>query len=215
MDSYFSVENSSVGEYKEKGSKFISYVFPMEKEAELLQRLAEIKAEHPKARHYCFAYRLGIDGYSFRMNDDGEPSGTAGKPIYGQILSHVFSDVLVVVVRYFGGTKLGASGLIQAYKAAASDALGKAGRKEKILKKTFRIYFPLSETGHVYNVVKSLQLETGLSSFDKHPWLEAAIRIDEVHDVTKELKALLLRIPFEQGTSMQEDDWGDFRIDIV
>lgn len=215
MDSYFSIETSSVGEYKEKGSKFLSYAFPMEKETELLQRLAEIKTEHPKARHYCFAYRLGIDGHAFRMNDDGEPSGTAGKPIYGQILSHELSDVLVVVVRYFGGTKLGASGLIQAYKAAASDALDKAGRLEKILKKTFRIYFPLSQTGHVYNVVKSLHLDTGLSSFGENPWLETAVRIDEVQTVSNELKALLLRIPFEQGISMKEDDWGDFNVEIL
>lgn len=215
MDSYFSIEKTFLGEYKDKGSKFIAYVFAMEKEEELTLRMAEIKSEHPKARHYCYAYRLGIDGSQYRMNDDGEPTGTAGKPIFGQILSHTLSDVLVIVVRYFGGTKLGVSGLIQAYKEAASQALEKAGRKEKILKNILRIYFPLPETGHVYNVVKTLRLETGQSSFNDEPWLDISVRKDETHRIKNELKALLLKIPHDQAASMVDNDWGQYGVEQI
>ena len=118
IDSYITLAEACVGEYKEKGSKFIAYGYPFDDESELEVILGELKAIHPKARHYCFAYKIGVDNNRYRTNDDGEPSGTAGKPIYGQILSNGLTNIAIVVIRYFGGTKLGASGLIHAYKEA-------------------------------------------------------------------------------------------------
>src|SRR5690606_2431913 len=110
-------------EFKDRGSKFLAYAFPINDEQELKGKLKELKALHPKAGHHCYAYRLGLDGNQYRANDDGEPSGSAGKPILGQIDSAGVTNVLVVVVRYFGGTLLGVPGLINAYKTATAEAL--------------------------------------------------------------------------------------------
>ncbi len=120
---FFTISQYSIAEFKDRGSRFIAYAFPIETIEEFKQHISSLKKEHPKAVHYCFAYRLGIDGNNFRANDDGEPSGTAGKPILGQIDSKQLTNILLVVIRYFGGTLLGVSGLINAYKTAASLAL--------------------------------------------------------------------------------------------
>ena len=121
MNEYFhTIEKAAVAEYKDRGSKFIAYAFPITTIADFKKRLEEVKKEHPKATHYCFAYRIGIDKNNFRVSDDGEPSGTAGRPILGQIDSRGITDILVIVVRYFGGTLLGVPGLINAYKTSAS-----------------------------------------------------------------------------------------------
>src|SRR5262252_8044704 len=122
-DYYNTIEKLSVAEFKDRGSKFIAYTFPIVNINDFKTRLEEIKKEHPKATHHCFAYRLGIGGNNYRVSDDGEPSGTAGRPILGQIDSKELTDVLVIVVRYFGGTLLGVPGLINAYKSSAALAL--------------------------------------------------------------------------------------------
>ena len=123
IDYYNTIEQSSTAEFKDRGSRFIAYTFPIETVADFKEHLAVVKKEHPKATHHCFAYRLGIGGNNFRVSDDGEPSGSAGKPILGQIDSKGATNVLIIVVRYFGGTLLGVPGLINAYKTAASLAL--------------------------------------------------------------------------------------------
>ena len=123
---YHTIAAASQGAYKEKGSKFLGYAFPVKDEEEAMERLLEVKKEHPKARHHCYAFRIGDEAGLYRANDDGEPSGTAGKPILGQLVSRDVTDVIVIVVRYFGGTKLGVSGLINAYRTAAGDALAHA-----------------------------------------------------------------------------------------
>ncbi|MFC4263755.1 IMPACT family protein [Ferruginibacter yonginensis] len=123
MSYYNTIEQEAVAEFKDKGSKFIAYAFPFADVGLLKSILSQLKKEHPKAVHFCFAYRIGNDGNTFRSSDDGEPSGSAGKPILGQIDSKEVTDVLVVVVRYFGGTLLGVSGLINAYKSTAAMAL--------------------------------------------------------------------------------------------
>ena len=120
---YQSIEKPAIAEYKDRGSKFIAYAFPVNSVNEFKEKLAAIKKEHPKATHHCFGYRLGLDGNNFRVSDDGEPSGTAGRPILGQIDSKKLTNVLIIVVRYFGGTLLGVPGLINAYKTAAALAL--------------------------------------------------------------------------------------------
>ena len=118
-DTYFSIAGPSEGIYKELGSKFLAFAWPVETEEEAKARLAAVRKEYFDARHHCFAWRLGLTGEPYRLSDDGEPSSTAGRPIHGQLLSRELSDVLVVVVRYFGGVKLGVPGLIRAYKTAS------------------------------------------------------------------------------------------------
>jgi uncharacterized YigZ family protein len=120
---YYTIEKNAQAEFKDRGSKFIAYACPVRNVEDFKERLTEIKKEHPKATHHCFAYRIGLDGNSYRASDDGEPSGTAGRPILGQIDSKELVNVLVVVVRYFGGTLLGVPGLIHAYRSAAALAL--------------------------------------------------------------------------------------------
>ena len=123
MNYYYTIEKESVAEFKDRGSRFIAYAFPVKNTDEVKKRLKSLKEEHPKAVHHCFAYRLGTDGNNFRSSDDGEPAGTAGKPILGQIDSKDLANVGLVVVRYFGGTLLGVPGLINAYKTVSSLAL--------------------------------------------------------------------------------------------
>src|SRR4051812_44945561 len=123
MNHYNTIEKPAETEYKDRGSRFLAYAFPVQTTDDFKKRLKELKEEHPKAAHHCFAYRIGTDGNSFRAGDDGEPSGSAGKPILGQIDSKGLTDTAVVVVRYFGGTLLGVPGLINAYKTSTSLAL--------------------------------------------------------------------------------------------
>jgi uncharacterized YigZ family protein len=123
MEFYYTIEKEAVAEFKDRGSKFLGYAFPVQNTEEFKKKLKQLKEEHPKAAHHCFAYRLGIDKNNFRSADDGEPSGSAGKPILGQIDSKELTNTAVVVVRYFGGTLLGVPGLINAYKMVSSLAL--------------------------------------------------------------------------------------------
>ncbi|MDF7675196.1 IMPACT family protein [Neisseriaceae bacterium ESL0693] len=125
---YFTLKNSAEAEFKDKGSRFLAYACPVTDETDIKAIITTLREQHHKARHWCYAWRLGTDGQQFRANDDGEPAGTAGRPILGQIDSAVVTQTLVVVVRYFGGTLLGVSGLIQAYKQAAAAALQAAGK---------------------------------------------------------------------------------------
>ena len=133
MDTYHTIEATSLGEFKEKGSKFLAYAYFVSNETDIKEKLDLLKKEHFKATHHCYAYRLGTDGKNYRSNDDGEPSGTAGRPILGQIDSFGLTNLLIVVVRYYGGTKLGTSGLINAYRESAKEALSNAEKIEKII----------------------------------------------------------------------------------
>jgi uncharacterized YigZ family protein len=153
-DTYKTVEKMAAGLYKEKGSRFISSVHPVTSEEEIKQILAEIKTRYFDARHHCYAWILGTNGEDFRANDDGEPSSTAGKPILGQLLSRELTNILLVVVRYFGGTKLGTSGLAQAYRAAAADALDHAVIIEKNEEATLRVTFNYLVMNDVMKVLK-------------------------------------------------------------
>lgn len=197
-DSYQSIQSPSEGEYKEKGSKFLAYAYPTLSIEEVEYYLEEVKSLHPKARHHCYAYRIGIDGEPFRANDDGEPSGTAGKPILGQLKSYEVSDVCVIVVRYFGGTKLGASGLIHAYKESASQALSSADIITKIIAFTYRLTFDYDEMGHIMNVVKNLGLTITNKVFEAQPYIDIEIRKSIASQALRKLKANLLKISEEQ-----------------
>lgn len=165
-DTYLTIGAPAEGLYKEKGSKFIAYAFPVSDEQQIKDIASRLKKEHHSARHLCFAWRLGADYALFRVNDDGEPSGTAGKPIFGQIQQHQLSDILVVVVRYFGGILLGTSGLTNAYKLAAADALTHAVIIEKIVETTIEVEFDYLAMNDFMQILKEFQLEMKESHFD-------------------------------------------------
>ena len=142
---------------KEKGSKFIGFAFPINNEKELKTALEGLKIEHPKATHHCYAFRIGINGENYRANDDGEPSGSAGLPIYNQLLAHNLTNILVVIIRYYGGTKLGVSGLVKAYKESTKMTLEEAEIITKELETELKIHFKF----HQQNIIFSL-----LNKFD-------------------------------------------------
>ncbi|THD68061.1 YigZ family protein [Robertkochia marina] len=144
--------------FKEKGSKFYGYAYPVKNEEEVKVILEELKSKHHSARHWCYAWQIGTENPGFRANDDGEPSNSAGMPIYGQIQSFELTNVLVVVVRYFGGTKLGVGGLIQAYKASAQFALEASTLVEKTIDQHFILEFEYKDMSHVMRVIKEKQL---------------------------------------------------------
>ncbi|MCF0190051.1 MAG: YigZ family protein [Marinilabiliaceae bacterium] len=155
MDEYLTIENISEGIYKEKGSKFLAFAHPVMSIEEIKEIIDGYKKEYFDARHHCYAWRLGIGNEeSFRANDDGEPSGTAGKPIYGQILSNNLTNILVVVIRYFGGIKLGTSGLIYAYKTATTDALSQATIITRLVEDRVTVRFAYESMNDIMRIIK-------------------------------------------------------------
>ena len=151
---YHTIACESEGIYKEKGSKFIALAYPVKTEEDVKQHVAEIKKKYYDARHHCYAYILGPNKDAYRLNDDGEPSGTAGRPIHGQLLSKDVTDTLIVVVRYFGGIKLGVSGLINAYKTAAKDALDNNTIVERFVEENYIVRFPPLGMNKVMQLLK-------------------------------------------------------------
>lgn len=195
IDTYKTIAEESMGEYKDKGSKFIAYALPFNEkttpsvydktiendkskgnETAFTVFLDRIKKEHPKARHYCYAWRIGTDGNRFRANDDGEPSGTAGRPILGQIDSFGLTNVAIIVVRYFGGTLLGTSGLIHAYRESAAQALKNAQIIEKIVEDFFDIYFSYDKMPDVMTAIKKINAPIIEQHFEIDATLKIAIR---------------------------------------
>ena len=175
-DRYRTLAGPSTGEFRDRGSKFLAYAFPAYSEEEWQERLEEVRKDHPKARHHCYAWRLGLDGNQFRANDDGEPSGTAGRPILGQIDSFGLTNVVVVVVRYFGGTLLGTSGLIQAYRESTAAALAAGEIVERTVEEVFRLNFTYALMSPVMNAVKALELEMVHQDFGEQAALDIAVR---------------------------------------
>ena len=175
-DIYKSISSLSEGLYKELGSRFIAKAYPVEGEEEVKAIVDSLRKEYHDARHHCYAYRIGPAGSIWRANDDGEPSGSAGRPILGQIDSAGLSDVLVVVIRYFGGIKLGVPGLIRAYKTATADALCQASVIEKIAGSWYRIGFGYERMPQVMKVIKDLDLPQRNRNFDNSCNLEVRVR---------------------------------------
>lgn len=179
-DSYKSIASPSDGLFKDNGSRFIARAYPVETEEEIKEIVAALKKEYYDARHHCYAYRLGYKGDKFRANDDGEPSGSSGRPILGQIDSNGLSDILVVVIRYFGGIKLGIPGLIRAYKTSTADAIANAEIIEKIASKRFRVHFGYMNMNGVMKVMKDMNLEQKNQKFDMECSLETTVRLSMV-----------------------------------
>ena len=159
VTTYRTLELPIQAEFKDKGSRFLAFAYPVQTEEQVKKHVDDLRQEHHKARHCCYAYRLGVDGNQFRANDDGEPSGSAGRPILGQIDSFELTDVLVVVVRYFGGTLLGVPGLIHAYKTSTQMALENAQTIEKNIEKTVRIRCEYPYLNEAIRIAKNHQAE--------------------------------------------------------
>lgn len=186
-DSFLSIADVSEGFYKEKGSKFLAFAFPVESEANVRERLDELRKTYYDARHHCYAYRLGHAGEHFRANDDGEPGHSAGDPILGQIKSRELTNALVVVIRYFGGTKLGVSGLIHAYKTAAAEALDQNKVVKHEITEWVRFTFPYEEMNKVMKLCKDLNLQIKEQGYAEQCILDATVVISRKAELESRL----------------------------
>jgi uncharacterized YigZ family protein len=199
-DSYLTIKSSSEGIYKEKGSRFIAYARTVTDTEEIRQIIDKIRKEHHEARHHCFAYMIGRDRNIWRVFDDGEPSGTAGRPILGQINSSGLTNILIVVSRYFGGTLLGVSGLINAYRSAAASAIENAEIVECTVKYYYEITYPYISMNDVMKILKEEEIEQSGHVFDLECRINISFRassrekIMERFDRVKGLKYIQLKI---------------------
>ncbi len=175
-DTYRTVAEPVEGFFKDKGSKFISFVFPISSENEAKSHLLELREIHPKANHHVYAYRLGVDRMQYRLSDDGEPSGSSGRPILNTLYSREITNVLVVVVRYFGGTLLGIPGLINAYRSATEDALENAEIVVKHLFNLYKLSFSYVQMNDVMRIVKELELPVSEQLFEMECSLVVEVR---------------------------------------
>lgn len=185
---YYTVESAAIAEFKDRGSKFIAYSFPIKNTTDFKKNLQEVKKEHPKASHHCFAYRLGTDGNNFRVSDDGEPSGTAGKPVLGQIDSKNLTDILIVVVRYFGGTLLGVPGLINAYKTSAALVLQCTPVVQKAVQISYALQFNYTQMNQVMRILKQFNCTILTSEMQLFCSVKTDIPLNKINEVISALK---------------------------
>lgn len=189
-DSYLTLAEPAEALYKEKGSKFLAYAYPVRDEEQIRECLDALRKRYYDATHHCYAWRLGVDGQNYRVNDDGEPSSTAGRPILGQLLSYGVTDVLVVVVRYFGGTKLGVSGLITAYKESAAAVLSEAQIVERTVDVRFEVEFGYLVMNDVMRVVKEMRPEVLEQRFDNLCTMRLSIRAGRADALRERLQKI-------------------------
>ena len=193
---YYSIDKTSVAEFKDRGSRFIAYAYPLKDAEDFKKILQGLKKEHPKAVHHCFAYRIGYDGNNFRVNDDGEPGGSAGKPILNAIDSKQLTNVLIVVVRYFGGTLLGVPGLITAYKSAAAMALQLVPFIQYPIEVNYQLQFDYTMMNEVMMIVKQFNCTILKQDYQLFNVLEIGIpkaKLQEALDKLKELHTVEVR----------------------
>ena len=189
-DVYKSISAPSQGLYKELGSRFIAFAYPVESEEEARALVAAARSEYHDARHHCCAWRIGLGGSVWRASDDGEPSGTAGRPILGQIDSAGLSDIIIIVVRYFGGIKLGVPGLIRAYMEAASDALAHAQTIEKVAGSWYRVGFGYDSMPAVMKLVKDMDLPQRNRDFGVDCTVELRVRLSQEQDFLERIRTM-------------------------
>lgn len=187
-DTYKTISAPATGSYSEKRSKFLAYAFPVQTEAQVKERLTEIQKKHNDARHHCYAYILGPNKDAYRMNDNGEPSGTAGRPIHGQLMSKDLTNTLVIVVRYFGGIKLGVSGLQNAYKIAAKEALDAANIIEKTIDENYEVTFEYLQMNNVMQLMKDPFVTIISQQSDLNCTLRFSVRRREAERIVTALK---------------------------
>lgn len=187
-DTYKTIAKPSEGSYSEKRSKFLAYAFPVQNEQEVKARLTEIQKKHWDARHHCYAYILGPHKDAYRLNDNGEPSGTAGRPIYGQLLSKDLTNTLVIVVRYFGGIKLGVSGLQNAYKVAAKEALDAAVIEERTIQEQYQVVFEYVKMNDIMQILKDPEIQVLDRQSDMRCTYTISVRQRDADRVTEALR---------------------------
>lgn len=191
-DTYKTIAKPAEGSYSEKRSKFLAYAFPVQNEQEVKQRLAEIQKKHWDARHHCYAYILGPHKDAYRLNDNGEPSGTAGRPIYGQLLSKDLTNTLVIVVRYFGGIKLGVSGLQNAYKVAAKEALDAAVIEERTVQEQYRVVFEYVKMNDIMQILKDPEIQVLDCQSDMRCTYTISVRQRDADRITEALRKVAM-----------------------
>ncbi len=197
-DTYRTISGAAEGAFRDRGSKFFGYAYPVQTEAEALGCVEALRQQHPKARHHCYAYRLGLGADHYRANDDGEPNGTAGRPILGRIDQLELTNVCVVVVRYFGGTLLGTGGLINAYRTAAEEALKVATIEERIIEDIITLKFGYEQMSTVMNALSRLQLDQQDQRFEHTAEIDLSVRRSEVPSTVRQLKAYLAGVYLEE-----------------
>jgi uncharacterized YigZ family protein len=190
-DTYLTIESPQQIIFKDKGSKFLAFSFPVENDKQIKDSLIQLKKEHPIANHHCYAYILGADKTNLRANDDGEPSYTAGKPILGQIQSHDLTNILIVVVRYFGGTLLGVSGLINAYKTSAAEVIKNSTIIEKQILFKYAIRFPFEQLNDVMKLLKQLDCKIQAQHLDTSCSITFSIRKAHSEACEEKLKKIM------------------------
>ena len=196
-DIFHTIKSASEGLYKEKGSKFLAFAFPVQSLDEVKQHLDRLRKDYFDARHHCYAYILGPNKDTWRANDDGEPSGTGGRPIHGQLLSADLTDTLIVVVRYFGGILLGASGLANAYKSAARDAIEHAVIIEKTIDIRYRLHFEYAAMNDVMRIIKDFGLTPRDQDFNLDCRLDVNVRQSEsvrFYDAVANLRTVRIEV---------------------
>jgi uncharacterized YigZ family protein len=189
-DSYKTIKSFSQGIYKEKGSRFIAFAYPVTDQNEIKPIIDKIRKEHHEARHHCYAYMIGQERIIWRMNDDGEPSGTAGRPILGQVKSFGLTNILIIVSRYFGGTLLGVSGLINAYKSAAASAIKNAEIIEYTLQEFYEINYPFVSMNDVMKILKEENICQSDQSFDLECSMKVNFRASGREKILKKLSRI-------------------------
>lgn len=187
IDTYQTIAKPSQGIFREKGSKFLAFAYPVSDEVVIKQIIKELSEKYFDARHHCFAWCLGIDRNIYRVNDDGEPSGTAGRPIFGQIQSYNLTNVLVVVIRYFGGTLLGVSGLINAYKNATMEAIAASSIVTYTLNDIYEIMFNYSAMNDVMKIIKDENIEQSNQNFGLNCSLNISVRKSHIENILMKL----------------------------
>lgn len=197
-DTFLTVGRAAETSLRERSSKFLAYIYPVRSEETIREHLDTLRKRHFDATHHCYAWRLGPRGERFRANDDGEPSGTAGKPILGQLLSAGITDCLVVVVRYFGGTKLGVPGLIAAYREAAAEAIAATTVEQRTVDRTIRVDFPYAAMNDIMRTVKECRPEILGQRFDNLCTMELSIRESRAGELEERLR--------KAGGSLAEQD---------
>lgn len=198
-DLYLTLEADCEAIYKEKSSKFLAFAYPVDSEERIREILDALRKQYYDATHHCYAWRLGVHGEQFRANDDGEPSGTAGKPILGQMLSHDVTNCLIVVVRYFGGTKLGVSGLISAYKESAREVLEAGKIVERTVDKSMKVYFPYIAMNDVMRIVKEEQPTIVGQLFENLCTMTLSIRASRAEGLANKLRKT-------EGVTLEEEN---------
>ncbi|MEG0499031.1 MAG: YigZ family protein [Alistipes sp.] len=198
QDSYRTIVQAAEAASRERSSKFIAYAYPVQDEQTIKTLIDALRKKHYDATHHCYAWRLGVAGENFRSNDDGEPSGTAGKPILGQLLSHEITNCLIVVVRYFGGTKLGVPGLIAAYKEAASEVLDTAEVVERTVDRMVRVWFPYMVMNDIMKIIKDEQPTVEAQTFDNLCSVQLSIRANRAQGLFDKLAKV-------EGATLEEE----------